>query len=80
MSEPKIRGYRKRMLNLWQRKGMFCVSEQRLVEKKLIGSVQAHNKIYVSRRTYICKLQFIYNQNKFFKEFFNPLHPNFPFL
>ena len=31
LSEPKIRGYRKRMLNLWLQKGMFWVSEQRLV-------------------------------------------------
>ena len=29
LSEPKIRGYRKRMLSLWQQKGMFWVSEQR---------------------------------------------------
>ena len=33
LSEPKIRGYRKRMLSLWQRKGMFWVSEQRLVDQ-----------------------------------------------
>ena len=32
MSEPKIRGYRKRMLSLWLRKGMFWVSEQRSVD------------------------------------------------
>ena len=32
-SEPKIRGYRKRMLILWQQKGMFWVSEQRLVDQ-----------------------------------------------
>ena len=31
LSEPKIRGYRKRMLSLWQQKGMFWVSEKRLV-------------------------------------------------
>ena len=31
-SEPKIRGYRKRMLSLWVQKGMFWVSEQRLVD------------------------------------------------
>ena len=31
LTEPKIRGYRKRMLSLWQRKCMFWVSEQRLV-------------------------------------------------
>ena len=33
LSEPKIRGYRKRMLNLWQQNGMFWVSEQRLVDQ-----------------------------------------------
>ena len=33
MSEPKIRGHRKRMLSLWLQKGMFWVSEQRLVDK-----------------------------------------------
>ena len=33
MSEPKIRGYRKRMRSLWLQKGMFCVSEQRLVDQ-----------------------------------------------
>ena len=33
LSEPKIRGYRKRMLSLWQQKGMFWVSEQRLVDQ-----------------------------------------------
>ena len=33
MSEPKIRGYRKRMLSLWQQKGIFWVSEQRLVDQ-----------------------------------------------
>ena len=27
LSEPKIRGYRKRMLSLWLQKGMFWVSE-----------------------------------------------------
>ena len=30
LSEPKIRGYRKRVLSLWLQKGMFWVSEQRL--------------------------------------------------
>ena len=30
-SEPKISGYRKCMLSLWLQKGMFWVSEQRLV-------------------------------------------------
>ena len=33
LSEPKIRGYRKRMLTLWLQKGMFWVSEQRLVDQ-----------------------------------------------
>ena len=33
MSEPKIRGYRKHMLSLWLQKGMFWVSEQRLVDQ-----------------------------------------------
>ena len=33
LSEPKIRGYRKRMLSLWQIKSMFWVSEQRLVDQ-----------------------------------------------
>ena len=32
-NEPKIRGYRKRMLSLWLQKGMFWVSEQRLVDQ-----------------------------------------------
>ena len=33
LSEPKIRGYRKRMLSLWLQKGMFWVSEQRLIDQ-----------------------------------------------
>ena len=33
MSEPKIRGYRNRILSLLQQKGMFWVSEQRLVDQ-----------------------------------------------
>ena len=33
LSEPKFRGYRKRMLSLWLNKGMFWVSEQGLVEQ-----------------------------------------------
>ena len=33
LSEPIIRGYRKRMLSLWLQKGMFWVSEQRLVDQ-----------------------------------------------
>ena len=32
LSEPKVRGYRKCMLSLWLNKGMFWVSEQRLVD------------------------------------------------
>ena len=34
LSEPKIRGYRKRMLSLQQEKGMFWASEQRLVDQE----------------------------------------------
>ena len=34
LSEPKIRGYRKRMLSLWLQKDMFWVSEQRLVDQE----------------------------------------------
>ena len=33
LSEAKIRGYRKRMLSLWLQKGVFLVSEQRLVDQ-----------------------------------------------
>ena len=33
LSEPKIRGYRKCMLSLWLEKGMFWISEQRLVDQ-----------------------------------------------
>ena len=33
LSEPKIRGYGNRMLSLWLQKGMFWVSEQRLVDQ-----------------------------------------------
>ena len=33
LSEPKIRGYRKRMLSLWLQKCMFWVSEQILVDQ-----------------------------------------------
>ena len=33
LSEPKIRGYRKSMLSLWLQKGMFWVSEQRVVDQ-----------------------------------------------
>ena len=33
LGEPKIRGYRKRMLSLWLQKGMFWISEQRLVDQ-----------------------------------------------
>ena len=33
LSKQKIREYRKRMLNLWLQKGMFWVSEQKLVDQ-----------------------------------------------
>ena len=33
LNEPKIKRYRKRMLSLWLQKGMFWVSEQRLVDQ-----------------------------------------------
>ena len=33
LREPKIRGYRNRMLSLWQQKGIFGVSDQRLVDQ-----------------------------------------------
>ena len=33
LSEPKIRGYRKRVQSLWLQKGMFWVSEQRLFDQ-----------------------------------------------
>ena len=33
LSEPKVRGYRNRMLSLWLNKGMFWVSEQRPVDQ-----------------------------------------------
>ena len=33
LSEPKIRGYRKRMLSLWQQNSMLCVSEQTSVDQ-----------------------------------------------
>ena len=33
LSEPKIRGYRKQRLGLWLQKGMFWVSEKRLVDQ-----------------------------------------------
>ena len=33
LSDPKIKGYRKHMLSLWLLKGMFWVSEQRLVDQ-----------------------------------------------
>ena len=33
LSEPKIRGCRKRMPNLWLETGIFWVSEQRLVDQ-----------------------------------------------
>ena len=39
LSEPKIRGYR--MLSLWQQKGMFWVSEQRLVDQ--VSTIRSNN-------------------------------------
>ena len=33
LSEPKIRGYRKHMVSLWLERGMFWVSELRLVDQ-----------------------------------------------
>ena len=33
LSEPKIKGYGKRMLSLWLQKGMFWVSEERFVDQ-----------------------------------------------
>ena len=33
LSEPKIRGYKKHMLSFWLQKGMFWVSERRLVDQ-----------------------------------------------
>ena len=33
LSEPKIRACRKRMLSLWLQKGIFWVSEQRLIDQ-----------------------------------------------
>ena len=33
LSEPKIRGYRKHMLSLWLQKGIFWVSEERLIDQ-----------------------------------------------
>ena len=33
MNEPKIRGYRKRILSVWLQKSIFWVSDQRLVDQ-----------------------------------------------
>ena len=33
LTEPKIRGHRKCMLSLWLQKGVFWVSEQRLIDQ-----------------------------------------------
>ena len=33
LSEPKVKGHRKYRLSLWFNKGMFWVSEQRLVDQ-----------------------------------------------
>ena len=38
LREPKIRGYRKGMLNLWLQKGMFWISEKRRQEKCFDGN------------------------------------------
>ena len=46
LSEPKIRGYRNRMLSLWQQKCMFWVSDQRLVDQaNTIGRNSQMNEI-----------------------------------
>ena len=34
LTETKVSGYRKRMLSLWLNKGMFWVSEQKLVDQE----------------------------------------------
>ena len=40
LSEPKIRGYRKRMLNLWFQKSMFWVSEDMIPMTLLLGKTK----------------------------------------
>ena len=41
LSDPKTRGYRKRMHVLWNDRGMFNVTEQRLIDQKFqIGKKQ----------------------------------------
>ena len=41
LSEPKIRGYRKRILSSWLQKGMFWLSEQRLVD--LVNTIRRNS-------------------------------------
>ena len=43
IDEPMIRGYRKRMLSLWLQKGMFWVSEKRLVD--LANTIRRNSQI-----------------------------------
>ena len=50
LSEPKIRGYRKRMLSLWLQKGMFWISEQRLVDQANRNSWMTELEIEVLER------------------------------
>ena len=38
LCEPNVRGYRKCVLSLWLNKGMFWVSEQRLIDQANIIS------------------------------------------
>ena len=40
LSEPKVRGYRKRMLNLWFQKSMFWVSEDMIPMTLLLGKTK----------------------------------------
>ena len=48
LSEPKIRGYRKRMLSLWLQKGMFWVSEQRLVDQAHFCNLTLTRRFWVT--------------------------------
>ena len=50
LSEPKIRGYRKRMLSLWQQKGMFWVSEQRVDQANTIGRYSWMTELEIEER------------------------------
>ena len=45
MSQPKIRGYRKRILSLWLQKGMFWVSEPRLVDQAELEIEELERKV-----------------------------------